>query len=55
MIPLSAPIDDIDFDALVEIARANLPTLAPEWTDYNYSDPGITLIELLSWIADSQF
>jgi predicted phage baseplate assembly protein len=54
MIPLSAPIDDIDFDALVEIARSNLPTLAPEWTDYNYSDPGITLIELLSWIADSQ-
>ena len=54
MIPLSAPIDDIDFDALVEIARSNLPTLAPEWTDYNYSDPGITLIELLAWIADSQ-
>lgn len=54
MIPLTAPIDDIDFDSLVEIARGNLPTLAPEWTDYNYSDPGITLIELLSWIADSQ-
>lgn len=54
MIPLTAPIDDIDFDALVEIARGNLPTLAPEWTDYNYSDPGITLVELLSWIADSQ-
>ena len=54
MIPLSAPLDDIDFDALVEIARSNLPTLAPEWTDFNYSDPGITLIELLAWIADSQ-
>jgi hypothetical protein len=54
MIPLTALIDDIDFDALVEIARGNLPTLAPVWTDYNYSDPGITLIELLSWIADSQ-
>ena len=54
MIPLSAPLDDIDFDALVEIARSNLPTLAPEWTDYNASDPGITLVELLAWIADSQ-
>ena len=54
MIPLSAPIDDMDFDALVEIARSNLPTLAPDWTDYNYSDPGITIIELLAWIADSQ-
>jgi hypothetical protein len=28
--------------------------LARDWTDYNYSDPGITLIELLCWIADSQ-
>ena len=54
MIPLSAPIDDMDFDALVEIARSNLPTLAPDWTDYNDSDPGITIIELLAWIADSQ-
>ena len=54
MIPLSAPLDDMNFDALVEIARSNLPTLAPDWTDYNYSDPGITLLELLAWIADSQ-
>lgn len=54
MIPLSAPLDDIDFDALIEIARERLPMLAPEWTDYNYSDPGITLVELLAWIADSQ-
>jgi len=54
MIPLSAPIDDVDFDALVEIARSNLPSLAPEWTDYNESDPGITLLELLAWVADSQ-
>lgn len=54
MIPLSDPLDTIDFDALVEIARSRLPMLAPEWTDYNYSDPGITLIELLAWIADSQ-
>jgi hypothetical protein len=54
MIPLSAPLDDMDFDFLLEIARANLPSLAPEWTDYNYSDPGITLIELLAWIADTQ-
>ncbi len=54
MIPLSVPLDDTDFDALVEIARERLPMLAPEWTDYNYSDPGITLVELLAWIADTQ-
>lgn len=54
MIPLVIALDDLDFDGLVEIARSRLPVLAPEWTDYNYSDPGITLVELLCWVADSQ-
>jgi len=25
---------------------------APEWTDHNLSDPGITLIELFAWLAE---
>lgn len=54
MIRISERLDTIDFDALFEIARSQLPILAPEWTDYNYSDPGITLVDLLAWIADSQ-
>ncbi|MFL5150488.1 MAG: hypothetical protein ACJ8DN_20415 [Microvirga sp.] len=54
MIPLSPHLDDIDFDALLALARARLPALAPEWTDYNHHDPGITLVELLAWVADSQ-
>lgn len=54
MIPLTEPLDTIAFDALVELARSNLPISAPEWTDYNLSDPGITLVELLAWVADSQ-
>lgn len=54
MIPLIEPLDTIDFDGLFEIARGKLPMLAPEWTDYNYSDPGITLVDLLAWVADRQ-
>jgi hypothetical protein len=54
MIPLETTLDDIDFDQLVDIARNQLPLLDDEWTDYNFSDPGITLIDLLAWIADSQ-
>jgi len=54
MIPLAAPLDDLDFDALLTIGRGRLPLLASEWTDYNYHDPGITLLELLAWIADTQ-
>ena len=54
MIPLAPRLDDIDFDGLLALARERLPGLAPDWTDYNYHDPGIMLIELLAWIADTQ-
>lgn len=42
------------FDDLVEIGRAQLPSLAPAWTDHNAHDPGITLVELLAWVAEAQ-
>jgi len=47
-------LDDLDFDRLVEDARALIPRYAPEWTDHNVHDPGITLLELLAWIVDQQ-
>src|SRR6185295_7541489 len=42
------------FQDLVEVGRARLPSLAPEWTDHNAHDPGITLMELLAWVAEAQ-
>lgn len=42
------------FEDLLEIGRAQLPSRAPEWTDYNAHDPGITLMELLAWVAEAQ-
>lgn len=42
------------FGELMEIGRAKLPSLAPDWTDHNAHDPGITLMELLAWIAEAQ-
>src|SRR5262249_8714157 len=45
---------DRRFDDLMQIGRASLPALAPEWTDYNAHDPGITLIELLAWVGEAQ-
>ena len=47
-------LDTIDFEKLVEDARGLIPRLAPEWTDHNLHDPGITLIELLAWITDQE-
>jgi len=45
-------LDDRTFNDLVEEARARIPLYAPEWTDHNLSDPGITLIELFAWMTD---
>jgi uncharacterized phage protein gp47/JayE len=48
------PLDTIDFDALVEQGRALIPRYAPDWTDHNLHDPGITLLDLLAWVVDQQ-
>src|SRR6476646_4715804 len=42
------------YDDLVQLGRSRLPRLAPAWTDHNVHDPGITLIELLAWVAEAQ-
>jgi hypothetical protein len=45
-------LDDRRWSDLVEQGRALIPLYAPEWTDHNASDPGVTLMELLAWIAE---
>lgn len=47
-------LDDKTFAQLVEEARALIPRYAPDWTDHNLSDPGITFIDLFSWLAEMQ-
>ena len=42
------------FQELVDEALAAIPPRAPKWTDYNVSDPGIMLIELLAWNTEAQ-
>ena len=51
--PIALPdLDDRRWSDLVEQGRALIPLYAPTWTDHNASDPGITLMELLAWIAE---
>lgn len=45
-------LDDRTFDDLVEECLLRIPRYCPEWTNYNPSDPGITLIELFAWLTD---
>lgn len=52
--PLPLPsLDRLTYGQLVAEARASLPALAPGWTDFNAHDPGITLIELMAWLAEN--
>lgn len=52
--PLPEPVlDDLRFQRdLVDEARRRIIRYCPEWTDYNLSDPGITLIELFAWMTE---
>jgi predicted phage baseplate assembly protein len=51
--PLPKPaLDNRDFDQLVAEGRGLIPRIAPDWTDHNASDPGITLLELFAWLAE---
>src|SRR5882724_810166 len=51
--PLPLPnLDDRRWADLVEEGRALVPLYAPEWTNHNVSDPGITFVELFAWLAE---
>ncbi|MEM8715158.1 MAG: putative baseplate assembly protein [Cyanobacteria bacterium P01_G01_bin.4] len=45
-------LDDRQFQDLVEECLLRIPRYCPEWTNYNPSDPGITLVELFAWLTD---
>jgi len=51
---MSLPIQnlDIDFEELLKEAKSLIPIYAPEWTNHNPSDPGITLVELFAWLCE---
>lgn len=47
-------LDYETYEDIISAARNRIISLYPEWTDYNYHDPGITLIELFAWMKESQ-
>jgi hypothetical protein len=40
------------FDKLAREGLSLIPAYAPDWTNHNASDPGITLVELLAYISE---
>lgn len=47
-------LDTENFSEIMEEAKNMVISLYPEWTDFNYHDPGITMLELFSWFKEGQ-
>jgi predicted phage baseplate assembly protein len=53
-VPLEAPkLDTRTFEDLVRQARLRIPRYTSEWTDFNDSDPGMTLVQLFAWFTET--
>lgn len=51
--PIVSPqLDDLTYDRVVAELTRRIPVYSPEWTDFNDSDPGITLIQLFGYLAE---
>ena len=52
--PLSIPtLDDRRYQDLLNEALARIPVHNPEWTNFNRSDPGVTLVEVFAFLTES--
>lgn len=51
---ISKDLDDQTFAQIFQKAQKQISLLTSDWTNYNPSDPGITLLELFSWYKEVQ-
>jgi predicted phage baseplate assembly protein len=52
-VPLTSPkLDDRTYQQLLDQLVRRIPVYTPEWTDHNASDPGITLLQLFSYLGE---
>src|SRR6267378_3235971 len=52
--PLQIPtIDNRRYQDLLNEALARIPVHNPEWTNFNRSDPGVTLIEIFAFLTEN--
>ena len=51
---LQAPnLDNRDYASIVAEAKTLIPRYTPEWTNFNKSDPGVTLIEIFAFLTET--
>src|SRR5882757_6664177 len=52
--PLTIPtLDDRRYQDLLDEALARIPVHNPQWTNFNRSDPGVTLVELFAFLTEN--
>jgi predicted phage baseplate assembly protein len=52
--PLTEPnLDDRKFEQILADLRFRIPRYTKEWTNFNDSDPGMTLLQLFAWLSES--
>ncbi len=52
--PIEIPsLDDRRYQQLLEDSLARIPVHTPEWTNFNASDPGVTLIQIFAFLTES--
>jgi hypothetical protein len=50
----TAPVIDArDYQQLLDEALARIKVTTPEWTNFNRSDPGVTLVELFAFLTEA--
>src|SRR4051812_13133381 len=51
--PIRPPnLDDRRYEDILREARALIPQYSPEWTNLSDADPGMTLVQLFSWMTE---
>jgi hypothetical protein len=52
--PITLPdLDTKTYQDIVDEMLASIPNYTDKWTNYNVSDPGITILEMLCWITEA--
>ena len=51
--PTAPVVDPRGYQELLDEALARIPVHNPEWTNFNRSDPGVTLVELFAFLTEA--
>jgi hypothetical protein len=53
-VPLTVPVlDSRRYQDLLDEALARIPVHTPEWTNFNKSDPGVTILSVVAFVVES--